>query len=380
MQETISNDQQTSKPWQRGFPLDLLRSIAQRFQAHDEDRCLGAFAAVKETAVASWLAEERLLLSQDAAVAYRVLRTRQTVTDWRGLPIAEVPSGSVVIERAAGPAAALGAAIESLSDGGPVVWRSWADHPAEQEAAALLGLVTVGSLVRASSEVLAVRARGVQAQNPVMPQDRVGIAPLGIAPGAGLVDALQQWPLLVEQAWVDHYSSYNKRQSWHAVALRSFGGSPTFIEKPSEMSRRYQREHPERLSWPILDTALMDTLPGARDVLASLDCTLERVRLMRLTGGGELSRHADITDRAAGTRVGQIARLHLPIITEPSVRFTSWSLGNKPTTVHMSAGSWWYLDVRKPHRAINPSACERVHLVADCVVTPRLQRLIAEAA
>lgn len=226
------------------------------------------------------------------------------MTDWRGLPIAEVPSGSVVIERAAGSAAALGAAIESLSDGGPVVWRSRADHPAEQEAAALLGLVTVGSLIRASSEVLAVRARGVQAQNPVMAEDRVGIAPLGIAPGTEQIDALQQWPLLVEQAWVDHYSSYNKRQSWHAVALRSFGGLPTFIEKPAEMSRRYQREHPERLSWPILDTALMDALPGARDVLASLDCTLERVRLMRLTGGGELSRHADITDRAAGTRVG----------------------------------------------------------------------------
>jgi hypothetical protein len=154
-----------------------------------------------------------------------------------------------------------------------------------------------------------------------------------------------------------------------------------FIEKPAEMSRKYQQEHPERLSWPIMDTPLLDELPGARDILGSLGCSLERARLMRLGAtGGELTRHADITDRNAGTRLGAIARLHLPLITHESVRFTTWDINNQPRTLHMEFGRWWYLDVRKPHQAINESAFDRVHLVADCIVNEHLQSLIAEAA
>ena len=370
------------KAWQQGFDLALLRSIAQRFQQHDGPRCLGAFSKIKENTVAVWLAERRLSERPDSVVAYRWLRSKQQTKDFRGETVVEMPAGTLSIERVAGSAHALASHIAELSNGAPIIWRSWADHPEEQRAAKILALTVVGSLIRASSEIISIRARGAEwLADPLRAADRAGIIALPIAsPQPEMLAALADWPQAVERLWIDHYSSYNKRQSWHAVALRSFGGDPGFIEKPAEMSRRYQQEHPERLGWQIGDTPLMDALPMARALLASLPAPLERVRLMRLTGGGELSRHADITDRAAGTRDGAIARLHLPIVTHPSVRFTTWDLANIPSVLHMEAGRWWYLDVRKPHMAENPSGFDRIHLVADCVVTPALRDAISRAA
>jgi len=380
MEETIGEPTAVGKSWQRGIPLERLRAVSRRFQAHDGPRCLGAFSKIKENIVAGWIAEERLLETPDAAVAFRWLRSRQTVSDFRGEPALEMPPGALSIERVAGTAVGISSAIESLAQGAPVIWRSWADHPEEIEASALLGLERSGTLIRASSEVLALRSRGASTVSLPLPRrDFVGIAPLAIPVDEGHLALAAGWPSIVESLWIDHYSSYNKRQSWHAVALRSFGGDPAFIEKPAEMSRRYQQEHPERLSWEIADTPLLDSLPGARALLGSLGCGIERARLMRLTTGGELSRHADITDRSAGTRLGAIARLHLPLITHESVRFTTWSIDDQPTTLHMAPGSWWYLDVRKPHMAENPSGFDRIHLVVDCIVDQALAERIEQA-
>lgn len=363
--------------------METLQPLARLFQAHDGDRPLGAFSKVKENAVAIWVSEGRLASLPDAAVAYKWLRSGQQIADFTGEPVLSVPAGALSIERAAGSAEGIVSLIRSICPpNSPIIWRHWADHPEELRAAEALHLRRSGTLVRASSEILAVSSRGCSPiREGLAPADTVGIAALGLEPPAGLSQQIASWKPIVEQLWVDHYSSYNKRRSWSAVALRSFGGSLDFIEKPAEMSRKYQQEHPERLSWPIMDTPLMDGLPGARALLEGLGCNLERVRLMRLGAtGGELTRHADITDRNAGTRIGAIARLHLPLITHESVRFTTWNMENSPETVHMAPHRWWYLDVRKPHRAINESAFDRIHLVADCIVNEPLQRLIAEAS
>lgn len=380
MSDTLGTSVDETKPWQHGVPIERLRLLAQRFQQHDGDRCLGAFSRVKENSCAAWIAEQRLAEREDALVAFRILRASQSVSDWRQEEILRMPAGSLVIERAAGSARGIAEIASGLAAGAPILWRSWADHPEEAAAAELLGLRRSGSLIRSSSEILAVWQRGsVLLGSALPPEEMAGIIPAGIAPEPSLQLLAEAWIDQLDRLWIDHYSTYNKRRSWSALALRSFGGSQEFIEKPSEMSRSYRQEHPERLSWEIADTPMMD-LPGARQILSDLGAPLERVRLMRLSGGGELSRHADITDRAAGCQVGRIARLHLPIKTFPSVRFSSWDLNNRPSDIHMTAGEWWYLDVRKPHRAINPSGLDRVHLVADCVVTPDLRDRLRSAA
>lgn len=370
------------KPWQHGIPLDLLKSLSGVYKAHDGERPLGAFTAVKENMVAQWMDDGDLHVAEDAIVALHRSMSQTTVKDFRRLPICTMPPGTIVVDRAAGSAQGMARIIENLAGDAPILWRCWADHIDDTTAARMLNMTRVGTIIRASSEILAVWVRGATTISNVLPQaDTKGITPLRTdIPGfqisqSDLAD-LEGWPHMVSRIWVDHYSSYNKRKSWYAVALRSFGGNLSFIEKPSEMSKAWKASHPEEMMWEVKDTPLYNALPGAREILDRIPAKLERVRLMRLSGGGELSRHSDITDHDAGTADGQIMRLHLPIVTNPGVRFTSWDLYNQPNEIHMSPGRWWYLDVRKPHRAINTQGAERIHLVVDAVANQTLREAI----
>jgi hypothetical protein len=360
------------KPWQKGYELDELRAIALQFQAHDGDRCLGAFSKVKENTVANWLADGKLRQYGSAIVVARQAKSRQAVKDFRGATVAYAPVGTTVIERVAGNTDCLIWLLNDVAQYGPMLWKGWANHPDELEAVDWLRLSRYGTFISASSEVRAIWGRGLERTDDLPhPADSIGIC--HVAEPTERVgaywDDLQSWIPLVSELWQDHYSSYNKRKSWHAVALRSFGGDMAFIEKPAEMSKQWKAEHADMIDAQCVDTPLFDQLPNARAVVGTLKAETERVRLMRLSsGGGELSRHADITDRNAGIRNGQIARFHLPIVTDPTVEFTSWDQDDRPRTHSMAPGFWWYLDVRKPHRAINPSGVEGVLLVVDLVV------------
>lgn len=369
------------KAWQKGQPIERLQQIARAFQAHDGNRCLGAFSKVKENTVANWLDAGHLHEHPSGYIAARISARQQPIKDWRGLRLHDAPAGTLFVERVCGDPADIALSIRQLWAAAPasaLTWKTWANHPGELQVAQDLALERSGTFISASSEIRSIYTGGLAGgSHPTRREtelDRLGIgACYGHVEPAG---DIERWPAIVSELWQDHYSSYNKRRSWHAVSLRSFGGDPAFIEKPAEMSRAWRAEHPHLLQQPCVDTPLLDQLPGARQMLQGFDCQLERVRLMRLTPGGELTRHADITDRNAGTANGQIVRLHLPIITDPAVMFTSWNLDDQPTHAHMSHAEWWYLDVRKPHAARNDSTVERVHLVVDAVCNDWVREMI----
>jgi hypothetical protein len=87
---------------------------------------------------------------------------------------------------------------------------------------------------------------------------------------------------------------------------------------------------------------------------------------MRLAPGGEASRHADITDPDAGASEGKVVRVHIPLISSERCVFQSWSLDGNTSSMVMRPGTAAYLDVRKPHTAVNTGDTPRVHLVVDC--------------
>lgn len=71
--------------------------------------------------------------------------------------------------------------------------------------------------------------------------------------------------------------------------------------------------------------SILDRIPGVK----------ERVRFMRLAAGrGELSRHADITNKEAGTQDNCVLRLHLPLITHEDVVFESWDARGNRQQMH----------------------------------------------
>jgi hypothetical protein len=109
--------------------------------------------------------------------------------------------------------------------------------------------------------------------------------------------------------------------------------------------------------------------PYLRQVLQSFGVAWSRSRLMKLAPFAEVPDHADINYHWY-YRV----RVHVPVFTQAGVEFRC---GDQ--TVHMAAGEAWIFDNWRRHRVINPTAHERVHLVADTTGSAAFWELIARA-
>jgi hypothetical protein len=168
-----------------------------------------------------------------------------------------------------------------------------------------------------------------------------------------------------------HYSKYNREDSWSAISLRGYSDDSSFIEKPSVMNKKWKEDNVNKV-FELQDTVMRKQFPEVDHLIASLgiDGALHRIRFMRLApGNGELSRHTDQVDSDMGVKVGNLARIHFPIITNDDVIFTSWNYDGSKTEVNMKENECWYLDIRKPHKAINQGITQRIHLVIDLEVT-----------
>jgi hypothetical protein len=105
--------------------------------------------------------------------------------------------------------------------------------------------------------------------------------------------------------------------------------------------------------------------PYLRQVMASFQAVVGRSRLMRLEPGAEVTPHTDI-DFYWRDRI----RIHVPIVTDPSVRFNCDGV-----EIHMAEGEAWIFDNWRPHHVINGSGIRRVHLVMDTVGSAAFWRL-----
>ena len=92
-------------------------------------------------------------------------------------------------------------------------------------------------------------------------------------------------------------------------------------------------------------------------VIASFGATIGRTRLMRLSGQAEVSRHTD-----QGYYWVERVRIHVPIVTQPTVRFECGG-----AVVNMAAGECWIFDTWRQHCVLNDDDRSRIHLVCDSV-------------
>jgi hypothetical protein len=196
-------------------------------------------------------------------------------------------------------------------------------------------------------------------------------------------DAIRKELAAFDSLWAQHYSSYNKRKSWEAFALRGFDDDPAFIIKPAEMAKSWKEENAARLTARPHMTRAAEHFPATLAATARLAPAdrCDRIRFMRLRAkGGELSRHADITDREAGTADGMICRFHIPITTSPAVRFSGWTARGQRIDTAFPERALAYLDQRKPHMVTNSDpALARVHLVVDCAGSAPLRERLEAA-
>ncbi|HEX4153255.1 MAG TPA: aspartyl/asparaginyl beta-hydroxylase domain-containing protein [Steroidobacteraceae bacterium] len=123
----------------------------------------------------------------------------------------------------------------------------------------------------------------------------------------------------------------------------------------------------DRLNGPMRMTANLERSPYMRQVLASFGVVWSRSRLLRLAPGAVVKPHSDIHHHWF-FRV----RMHVPIVTLPQVRFMC-----DGESVHMAPGEAWLFDNWRTHAVQNPTASERIHLVADTSGNAAFWELVA---
>lgn len=106
---------------------------------------------------------------------------------------------------------------------------------------------------------------------------------------------------------------------------------------------------------PMRPTPALKECQYLQQVIGSLDAVIGRVRLMRLSGGAEVTPHIDIKHYW-----NERVRVHVPILTNPSVQFFCGD-----AQIHMAAGECWIFDTWREHRVINCADATRIHLVID---------------
>ncbi len=143
---------------------------------------------------------------------------------------------------------------------------------------------------------------------------------------------------LPEGAWRPHPKNFPGN---HALPLITTDGDPSSDARAGAMAPT-----PHLLACPYL-----------MQVLDDLGATWGRSRLMRLSGDAEVTAHVD-TDYYWRDHI----RVHVPIVTQPSVRFLCGG-----EQVNMAAGEGWIFDTWSLHSVHNDATRARIHLVADTV-------------
>ena len=120
---------------------------------------------------------------------------------------------------------------------------------------------------------------------------------------------------------------------------------------------------------PMGPTQALLQCPYIMEIMAEIGAVWGRSRLMALAAGAEVPPHAD-----SHYYWRTHHRLHIPVITNPGVRFTC---GDE--SVHMAAGECWMFDSFRWHDVQNKGTERRVHLVIDTVGGGRLWDLMHAA-
>jgi len=169
--------------------------------------------------------------------------------------------------------------------------------------------------------------------------------------------ALQQdLQRLQEPNWINHYNDSAHHKRWACLALYALEGDGNRIAAQSEGN--------------FLATPALANCPYFQYVLNQFACEKTAVRLMSLEAGGKILPHRD----AGGGYEDGVARLHIPIITDPRVLF---SIDGE--TVHFPAATTWYMNANCLHAVENNSPIERIHLVIDCVPNTWLTQVFFNA-
>jgi hypothetical protein len=377
------------KDWQHSIDIEKLKGIEKQYAPYNKF-ALSPFAKYKKNDIARDLHDDSLYVHKLKMVMFthHISKVRTPITMYQNVVIGYKEKGDLLISHLTG-AIAPSVIRKSIQHCEHPTWLGiWAEDLRQNKAAHESGWTFVGTKITTFGEMYNLffcepeNAFGKRMHPRIDPTHNFGLSRLAnFNMPQGVLDTIHSEFLKSEIKFTNHYSNYNKKNSWSAISLRGYSTSPNMIEKPIEMNKTWKANNHGWENMNIVDTELYESFPSIRKFLSGYSdffTEIHRVRFMQLAPNeGELLRHTDQVDPDSGFEVGKLCRLHWPIITNNHVIFTVWEPGHRyekgfdpyiERRVNMRAGHCWALDTRKPHTVINGGMTRRIHLVVDVVV------------
>ena len=374
------------KPWQKGFDLDYLKKLEKNFNSYNE-YAQHELSKFKKNNIAEALSRDNIQLIGPALIHAEETKSKVNIWMFSGVLLGTKYPGDLHIKH-------LGYTheqdrkniITTLAEDIRYTTKNvWLyineENPNDKDIAEKAGFKKVGAKYNSVADLIGVYFKDSNSaledrQHPHIPTyEKYTLKPFDL-------DFTKIVPKLAKQLeeksleFTNHYSNYNKEKAWSAISLRGYSPDWRFITKPVEMNKKWQEENKDE-KFELQDTELRKEFPLVEDILSSFKTEIHRVRFMNLKpGDGELERHTDQVDPDLGISNGRLMRVHIPIVTNSKVEFTSWGITGSKTIVNMEEGHCWYLDIRKPHRAINGGNSWRTHLVIDVVANEQVRGLL----
>ena len=394
------------KEWQKGHNLKKLIEIQDYSFKRFNERVLNPFLVMKKHRVADALCKNELFYQPTSGIHYSKLKSGGKISMYTGykIPILHKNAGDIIIKRLSPSALgitkeypegkaennALIEFIDTLTENHNVYLYVIEECLKSHEIAHNCDFKLVGRQYNTFADVISIYYHGEHRPRIKQPEaEYLTLSKLQhpsltkyITPIQTILTNLENEKII---DFTNHYSNYNKKNTWSAISLRGYSPDWRFIEKPDEMNKKWQKENEDK-EFFLQDTELMkhfdkgfSNKPRGNhiyDLLKEIGVNTEvyRIRFMKLKGGeGTLGRHTDQVCSDTGVADGKLMRLHFPIFTNPEVKFKSWYSRDYDEVV-MKAGECWYLDTRKPHEARNGGESNRIHLVIDVVANEKIRR------
>jgi len=376
------------KDWQKGIPLEILLRLEKPWERYNE-RCLSPFLEMKKNKIAAAMYEGKYEYGHEWAIQSRRLKVKTKINMYSAydIPIATVEKGDRVVDKIVfNQPEAIMDVLGSYTEDTFLFIHEEVD--VDRFVATHAGYKKIGIKINTFGDIQGVYFKEFQPnmfgvrefpeQNMMLPEEVLVLRKATIPDVSNICDIIAQRLEIMDYEFTNHYSNYNKDKSWSAISLRGYTPEWSFITKPAEMSKKWKKENEGR-EFKLQDTELRKMFPEVEDMLRWLPGKPHRIRFMNLSpGGGELQRHTDQVDPEAGVNDYKLMRFHFPIITNENVIFNQWDWDAQLVEKHMQVGECWYLDVRKPHRAINDGTEMRTHLVIDVEANDEVRALIWE--
>jgi len=372
--------EQEMKDWQKGYQLEYLKEITAEYDNYNKYTD-SPFAQFKKNNVADFLDKGSLRKAGDAWINIREAKVRSKITmHGTGPIIGYKEPGDIIIENISHYTENAKNYISHYDNRSCWLF-GWAEDDNFIQFAEDCGFSYVGCKITTFAEIFSIFFRNSstsfedRSHPPIdgAEEDNIVKCMFDSINTSLIRSELEK----IQLEYTNHYSNYNKKGSWSAISLRGYRPDASFIAKPVEMNKKWKADNDTWEEWTCEDTDLRKEFPYVNDLLSRIPTDkIERIRFMSLApGGGELQRHTDQVDPDLGVADGRIMRLHIPVITNPNMEFTSWDMHGKKHVVNMKESELWYLDIRKPHMAINNGDETRIHLVVDIEANDKCRRL-----